>query len=146
MRRRAIAGYVGIAIALGAAALALVEVPRRQQLAAGAALYGEHCATCHGANLEGQANWNRPGEDGRLPAPPHDATGHTWHHSDADLFLITKKGLAAIVPDYQSNMPAFEGVLSDAEISDVLEFIKSKWPERERAYQRNRTLVARSGS
>jgi hypothetical protein len=78
-----------------------------------------------------------------LPAPPHDASGHTWHHSDAELFLITKKGMAALVPDYPSSMPGFEGMLTDGEITAVLEFIKSTWPDRERTYQRNRTLASR---
>jgi mono/diheme cytochrome c family protein len=77
--------------------------------------------------------------DGRLPAPPHDASGHTWHHSDAQLFLITKKGLSAIAPGYESDMPAFGDKLSDAEITEVLEYIKSTWPERQRAYQAARS-------
>jgi mono/diheme cytochrome c family protein len=70
-----------------------------------------------------------------MPAPPHDDTGHTWHHSDRQLFTITKRGVSAIVPGYDSNMPAFEGVLTDAEIVAVLAYIKSTWPERERSFQ-----------
>jgi mono/diheme cytochrome c family protein len=76
--------------------------------------------------------------NGRLPAPPHDATGHTWHHSDAQLFRIVRDGLSAIVPGYETDMPAFAGVITDEEIRAVLEFIKSRWPERERAYQQTR--------
>ncbi|MCB1335497.1 MAG: c-type cytochrome, partial [Roseivivax sp.] len=37
------------------------------QLARGAAVYAEACASCHGANLEGQPEWRSPGPDGRLP-------------------------------------------------------------------------------
>jgi mono/diheme cytochrome c family protein len=85
--------------------------------------------------LEGQPNWRERLPSGRLPAPPHDASGHTWHHPDAVLFTITRDGLGAIVPGYESDMPAFGGVLSDAEIRAVLAFIKSRWPERERAFQ-----------
>lgn len=70
-----------------------------------------------------------------MPAPPHDVSGHTWHHSDEELFLITKKGMAALVPGHQSDMPAFEGVLADDEIRAILRFIKSAWPEREQQYQ-----------
>ena len=29
---------------------------------------------------------------------------------------------------YESNMPAYEGVLSDEEIRAVLSYIKSRWP------------------
>ena len=112
-----------------------------EQLALGGRLYADHCASCHGAELQGQPRWQVRLPNGRLPAPPHDATGHTWHHADSELFLITKQGLAALVPGYESDMPAFEGVLTDPEIEAVLAFIKSGWPERERAYQRRRTLA-----
>jgi S-disulfanyl-L-cysteine oxidoreductase SoxD len=99
-------------------------------LATGQAVYGKHCAACHGANLEGQPNWRLRDAAGRLPAPPHDASGHTWHHPDEVLFDITKHGVAkaANLKDYQSSMPAYEGVLSDAEILAVLSWIKSRWP------------------
>ena len=107
-----------------------------EMLALGEAVYAGNCASCHGAELEGQPNWKRRLESGRMPAPPHDETGHTWHHSDADLFRLTKEGVAAVVGgDYESDMPGFGGVLSDEEILAVLAFIKSTWPERERAYQ-----------
>ena len=105
-------------------------------IALGEEVYAENCASCHGANLEGQPNWKRRLENGRMPAPPHDATGHTWHHSDADLFRLTKEGVAPVVGgNYESDMPAFGGVLTDAEILAAVAFIKSTWPERERAYQ-----------
>ena len=52
-----------------------------------ASLYAENCASCHGAKLEGQPDWRSPGPDGVMPAPPHDRTGHTWHHGDGMLFV-----------------------------------------------------------
>ena len=95
----------------------------------GAEVYAAHCAACHGASLEGQANWRERGADGRLPAPPHDETGHTWHHGDQQLFELTKYGPAALVGgDYKSDMPAYDGLLSDREILASLAFIKSTWP------------------
>ncbi len=95
----------------------------------GEALYRAHCAGCHGAGLQGQANWRERGADGRLPAPPHDATGHTWHHPDEVLLEITKNGVAraAGLPDYETNMPAYGGTLSDDDIVAVLSWIKSRW-------------------
>nr|WP_209881896.1 cytochrome c [Azospirillum soli] len=100
------------------------------QVAQGQAVYAEHCASCHGARLEGQPEWQSRKPDGRLPAPPHDASGHTWHHPDEDLFKITKQGVTAFAPPgYASDMPAFGGVLSDADIWAVLAYIKSTWPE-----------------
>ena len=107
--------------------------------ASGERLYLDNCASCHGANLEGQPDWRERLPTGRLPAPPHDASGHTWHHSDRQLFRIVKEGLEAIVPGYETDMPAFGGVLSDEEIRAVLDYIKGTWPEREQEYQRTRT-------
>ncbi len=96
----------------------------------GETIYGRECASCHGANLEGQPNWRQRNASGRLPAPPHDATGHTWHHPDAVLFQLTKFGPAALVGGgYQSDMPGYEGQLTDDEIRAVLSYIKSRWPE-----------------
>lgn len=65
-----------------------------------------------------------------MPAPPHDATGHTRHHADRQFFTITKLGVSAIVPGCDSDMPGFEAVLTDAEITAVLAFVKSTWPAR----------------
>ena len=107
-----------------------------KQVTNGAAVYAEHCASCHGAKLEGQPNWRQRNADGTLPAPPHDASGHTWHHADSQLFAYTKKGGQARAPKgFVSNMPAFEGVLSDSDIWDVLAYIKSRWPEKVRDVQ-----------
>lgn len=106
-------------------------------LRVGAAVYAQHCAACHGAQLEGQPNWRERSPDGLLPAPPHDESGHTWHHPDALLFAITKQGISQVIgqPDYRSIMPAYGGVLSDEEIVAVLSWIKSQWPPEARQHQ-----------
>jgi mono/diheme cytochrome c family protein len=113
-----------IAVALLAGCEAKVD------LALGEKLYTQHCASCHGANLEGQPNWRKRLANGRLPAPPHDATGHTWHHPNEVLFGITKHGLVPpyAPAGYQSDMPAFDGKLSDQGIRAVLAYIESRWP------------------
>ncbi|MDQ2102779.1 c-type cytochrome [Azospirillum isscasi] len=106
------------------------------QVAQGSTVYAEQCASCHGERLEGQPDWRSRKPNGRLPAPPHDASGHTWHHPDADLFKITKQGIGAFAPSgYESDMPAFSGILRDADIWAVLAFIKSSWPEDARRRQ-----------
>ena len=99
-------------------------------LARGKQVYAAQCAACHGAALEGQPQWRERGPNGLLPAPPHDASGHTWHHADEVLFRITKHGVAqaAGLKDYLSAMPIYEGVLSDDEIIAVLSWIKAQWP------------------
>jgi mono/diheme cytochrome c family protein len=63
-----------------------------------------------------------------MPAPPHDASGHTWHHPDSVLFRITKFGPAAYPEGFQTDMPAFEKTLSDSQIAAILAYIKSTWP------------------
>lgn len=95
----------------------------------GRSIYAKHCAACHGVKLEGQPNWKVRLPTGRLPAPPHDETGHTWHHPDQMLFGITKFGVTPPYgpPGHQSDMPAFQSVLTDDEIRAVLAFIKSRW-------------------
>lgn len=106
-----------------------IDASDPEMLALGRQVYAAECAACHGAGLQGQADWRQRRSDGRLPAPPHDETGHTWHHPDAQLFALTKYGPAAIAGgNYQSDMPAYEGVLSDDEIWAVLSYIKSRWP------------------
>lgn len=96
----------------------------------GGAVYQANCASCHGAQLQGQPNWRERGADGLLPAPPHDASGHTWHHPDEVLFRLTKHGVGkeARIPDYKTAMPVYEGVLSDEDIIAVLSWIKAQWP------------------
>ncbi len=107
------------------------------QVDAGRQLYGRYCASCHGVHLEGQVHWDRPGQDGYFPAPPHDASGHTWQHSDKQLNeLIAHSVYAYAVPGYRSHMPAFAGTLSEAEIDDIIAYIKSTWPVSLQAYQR----------
>jgi mono/diheme cytochrome c family protein len=103
------------------------------QVALGAKLYAQHCGACHGMKLEGQPTWRSRQSNGRLPAPPHDESGHTWHHPDHVLFAITRNGLVPpyAPKDYQSDMPAFAGALSDAEIWAVLAYLKSHWTSRE---------------
>ena len=103
------------------------------RVALGAKIYAQHCAACHGAKLEGQPNWRQKLPNGRMPAPPHDEEGHTWHHTDEVLFGITKHGLVPpyAPAGYASDMPAFAGALSDHEIRSVLAFIASHWKSRD---------------
>ena len=56
---------------------------------AGKTIYVAQCAACHGKELQGQPDWKRRNADDRLPAPPHNETGHTWHHTDQLLFDLT---------------------------------------------------------
>ena len=116
------------------------ESDDRIGLLEGEAIYKAECARCHGAQLEGQPNWRIRKADGKLPAPPHDATGHTWHHSDEQLFYIVKFGMVPpqAPTGYLTDMPGFGGKLSDAQIRRVMAFIESRWSPEIRAQRAER--------
>lgn len=143
-QRRFSVGGIALVLIAGVVAYTVWDqvttaIQRRSTLELGAVLYQSTCASCHVARLQGQPNWQQRQVDGRLPAPPHDETGHTWHHSDEILFNLTKFGPQNYVSaEYQSNMPAFAGILSDEEIIAVLEYIKSTWSEETRRRQASR--------
>lgn len=115
----------------------LLRADDPQVLAVGKAVYQARCAACHGDHLQGQPHWRERDAAGRLPAPPHDASGHTWHHPDRVLFTIVKYGVAKAthLKDYDSAMPVFEGELTDGEIVAVLSWIKAQWPPKIRKQQ-----------
>ena len=114
-----------------------------ERIALGRDIYATQCASCHGEALEGQPDWRERLPWGRLPAPPHDETGHTWHHPDEQLFQITKHGVAAFAPEgYESDMPGYAEALTDEEIRAVLYFIKSSWPAEIR--ERQESITERS--
>lgn len=99
----------------------------------GKQIYANNCAACHGAKLEGQPDRRIRQPNRRLPAPPHDKTGHTWHHPDAVLIDIIKNGLVPGVTaptGYVSDMPAYGKSLTDQDIQAVLAYIKSSWPKQ----------------
>ena len=134
-----------IVVALYQEGKSLADPADPQQVARGAAVYARHCSACHGAKLEGQPNWQERLPSGRMPAPPHDASGHTWHHPDNVLFGITKNGLVPgkyAPPRYESDMPAFGAQLTDEEIWAVLAYLKSAWPDKIRAAQAQITREA----
>lgn len=111
------------------------------EIALGQSLYAIHCASCHGEELEGEANWQTQNDDGTFRAPPHDASGHTWHHSDAVLLETIRLG-GARLPDNiggTSEMPAFDEILNDRQMAAILTYIKSTWPEDLRLIQWQQT-------
>lgn len=128
-------------LALGAAACGegpQAEDPREDprdaaRVVLGAKVYAQHCAACHGARLEGQPEWRRRLPNGRLPAPPHDESGHATQKLDNVLFAITRNGLVPpyAPAGYASDIPAYGGVLKDEEIWAAVAYIKSHWTSRE---------------
>jgi mono/diheme cytochrome c family protein len=118
-------------------ALAPLPTPEDPALARGYALYLRECALCHGTRGEGQPDWKITRPDGSLPAPPHDSSGHTWHHADAELLEIITQGGVVYMPE--SQMPGYGDRLSQEEIGLILAWIKTLWGPQERAAQADRT-------
>ena len=74
----------------------------------GRSVYAANCAACHGANGEAETDRQLPREDATVGAPPHDSTGHTWHHPDGQSYkIVTRGGKLFDSPTFKSRMPAF---------------------------------------
>lgn len=116
------------------AGVAVAPLPRLDpaHVQRGAQVYADNCATCHGADLRGAANWRYRQPDGLFPPPPHDSSGHTWQHPDQTLINMIQNG---INPSLPKGMPAFKGKLTSDDVSDVIDFIKSHWGMAERRSQ-----------
>jgi mono/diheme cytochrome c family protein len=138
-RKRIIYGAIGI-FAMVAIIAAVAFLPSANErlsaevdpslLTIGEKVYTEQCAACHGVNLEGQFDWKERNADGTFRAPPHDETGHTWHHGDGYLLERVRTGTATMDVGMQSasNMPAYQDILSDTEMEAVLAYIQNSWP------------------
>ena len=111
------------------------------EVSRGKEIYRVQCANCHGANAEGAPNWQKRDAEGNFPPPPHDGSGHTWHHPDRVLFEIIHDGLAdPLRLGSPKRMPPFADKLSDADIRAVVTYFKSLWPAEQRAFQWEVTL------
>lgn len=113
----------------------------KSQVEQGREVYQQYCQSCHGPEGKGLTEqWRERDALGELPAPPHDATGHTWRHSDAMLYQMISEGWRD--PFNKSDrltMPAFGEVLTREEIEDVLAYLRTLWTEEQRQYQRERS-------
>lgn len=95
------------------------------RMARGAEIYKQHCASCHGAMAQGASNWQRPGADGKYPAPPLDGSGHAWHHPRVALKKTIRDGTLGL----GGSMPAWGNKLSEDDIEAVIVWFQSRWPE-----------------
>jgi mono/diheme cytochrome c family protein len=95
------------------------------QIQRGSDLFHTHCAGCHGENAVGTVDWRTPNPDGRFPPPPLNGTAHDWHHSTA----VLKKTILKGGPPEISAMPAWEGILTEQQVDDIVVWIKSLWSD-----------------
>jgi mono/diheme cytochrome c family protein len=124
------------AIGISTAAMGTHAQPVAGTVADGRSVYVQFCASCHGPRGEGAAAWQNPDRNGEMPAPPHDAEGHTWKHSDAMLFQIVQQGWRDPFNKTQRlTMPAFKGQLSAAQTIAVITYLKSLWKPQQQQFQ-----------
>lgn len=111
----------------GMTAQAPVQRPKvgQETLALGKQVFENNCAACHGESGQGAPNWQKPGPDGKYPAPPLNGTGHAWHHPMAALQQTIRNGTLRI----GGSMPPWKDKLSDEEIQAVIYWFQSKWPD-----------------
>ena len=88
----------------------------RFALAGGEAAFGDNCAPCHGRGAQGAVGYPNLRDD-------------SWLWGDGSLAAIHQTilhGIRADDPETHSNqMPAFRGVLSEAQITDAAEYVLS---------------------
>lgn len=111
----------------------------------GQSVYNAQCASCHGVNGDGQFPDAplEPDITGRYGAPPHDESGHTWHHDDDLLIRIIREGGMGDPVNFYV-MPALGSVLSDTETEAVIAYIKTMWTSEQQTAQREGTLAVRA--
>ena len=92
----------------------------KPDVAAGAALYAANCTTCHGARGAGDG----PAAAALDPKPAHHNDGAYMNAlSNEHLFKVIKEGGAAA--GKSPMMAPWGGMLSDAQIWDVVAFVRS---------------------
>jgi mono/diheme cytochrome c family protein len=124
MRRRGWSGWMAVLAVLALAARAevnqkwLEKVPAKQRaranpyagnpaaIAGGHRLFEEHCATCHGADLEG------------TPGKPSLRTPVVEQATDGELFWLLKNG------DLRDGMPSWSS-LPEPERWEIVAFLKT---------------------
>lgn len=139
MHRTVLAIAIGLFGAVAAAYAADTALPPLdpELVEAGRGVYAKHCASCHGARAEGAPNWEQLDAQGELPAPPHDAEGHTWKHSDAMLYRIVMRGWRdPFNKTDRLTMPGFSEILSPREVRAVITYLKTLWTPEQRRFQR----------
>ncbi|HWO08680.1 MAG TPA: cytochrome c [Polyangiaceae bacterium] len=112
MRRRAVALYGLMAMA----ALAQACEPRDQTpVGRGSRVFQRTCAGCHGPDGRGVMRLG-------LSKPPRDLTDPEFHAR------VTDEQLRSVIRTGKGQMPAFGGLMGDADLADVISFIRTLPP------------------
>ena len=116
----ATAAALALAIAIAMSAHAPTANAASPSTAAGANVFGDNCTGCHGANGAGQ-----PGLFPSLAANPY-VSGDAKRVIHTVKYGLTGKIVAKGVK-YDGVMPAWRGTLTDAQIADVVSYIRTAW-------------------
>ncbi len=137
MHKLLVAIMIGVASSTSSARTANESPPLEPSLLKnGHEIYRQYCGSCHGANAQGAPHWQERDEHGELPAPPHNIEGHTWRHSDAELYMMVSKGWRdPFNKTERLTMPAFGDVLSPDQIRAVIAYLKTLWTPEEIRFQ-----------
>ena len=112
----------------------------KPQVERGAQLYGANCQRCHGGATAVQMVGI---------APPHNANGHTWHHSDCDFKTFVLIGFSETeemrrqemgIPKEAPRMPSFKDALSEQDVDAIMGYIKTWWTPEQREVQAKVTM------
>jgi len=96
-------------------------------MARGAALFGDHCAQCHGPQAQGHPDWQTPHDSRFAAAPPLNGTGNDWKRSRTELAAVIRNGVRRKT-DKADIMPAWKKRLNERDIDDILNWMQSLWP------------------
>jgi mono/diheme cytochrome c family protein len=110
-----------LAVALAGLGLVLAGSARAADLARGKEVYETRCAPCHGDRGAGDG----PAAAAIEPKPRNFLAPEFWQgRTVVQLRLVVRKGRPGTL------MAPFEGVLSDAEIDDVVAYVETFRPPR----------------
>lgn len=94
------------------------------QVTAGAGVFQQYCALCHGEQAQGLvSDWRQKLDDGSFPPPPLDGSAHAWHHPLSVLLQVINQGGA----EFGGKMPAFASVLSQDEKLAAIAYFQNYW-------------------
>jgi len=95
------------------------------QVEAGARVFADNCAVCHGARAEATAEWRTPLDNGKYPPPPLDGSAHAWHHPLAQLQRTVARGGVPL----GGWMPGFAGKLDEDQQLAAIAWFQSLWSD-----------------
>ncbi len=111
--------------------------PQSEAAQRGERLFRANCRRCHGERGVGETPDDQALVDpDYLRAPALDDSSHGYHHSDEDMRKTILEG-----SEREPRMRSFKDRLSEAEIGDLIAYIKSLWGPRALACQGKRHMA-----